>query len=46
VKEGSYLQRETSASDIETEEEEGKTGEPSLDQGSEHARQKPVAISK
>jgi len=45
VKEGgSYLQRETSASDIETE-DEGKA-EGSLDTGSEHARQKPVAISK
>lgn len=46
VKEGgSYLQRETSASDIEVEDEEGKAKE-SLEEGSEHARQKPVAISK
>jgi hypothetical protein len=44
VKEGgSYLQRETSASDFE--DEEGKA-EGSLEEGSEHARQKPVAISK
>ena len=42
---GSYLQRETSASDIEAEEGEGNM-EGSLEGGSEHARQKPVAISK
>jgi len=46
VKEGSYLQRETSASDIDAEVEEAKTEKPSLEEGSEHARQKPVAISK
>lgn len=42
---GSYLQRETSASDVESEIEEGKAG-GSREEGSEHARQKPVSISK
>jgi hypothetical protein len=46
VKEGgSYLQRETSASDIEAEEGQGNA-QDSLEVGSEHAKQKPVAISK
>lgn len=40
VKEGSYLQRETSAEEFE--EEEGKA----VEQGSEHAKQRPVAIEK
>jgi len=47
IKEGSYLQRETSASDIDAEEDaEAQKQNPELEQGSEHARQKPVAISK
>jgi len=50
VKEGSYLQRETSASDMENEGEEKSDGAASpseeLEQGSEHARLKPVAIQK
>jgi hypothetical protein len=45
VKEGSYLQRETSASDIEAE-EDTQNDKPSLEEGSEHARQKPVPIAK
>jgi len=39
VKEGSYLQRETSAEDIENEDKE-------VEQGSEHAKQRPIAIEK
>ena len=46
VKEGSYLQRETSAEDIEREEAEEKKAEESLEQGSEHAKQRPVTIQK
>jgi hypothetical protein len=43
VKEGSYLQRETSASDMENEDgEDSKEAEL----GSEHAKQRPVAIEK
>jgi hypothetical protein len=52
VKEGSYLQRETSASEIENENVGKPEGEAvggsniDLEQGSEHARLKPVAIQK
>jgi len=43
VKEASYLQRETSAEDMEGEgQREGKD----LEEGSEHAKQRPVAIEK
>ncbi|KAE9981812.1 hypothetical protein EG328_011405 [Venturia inaequalis] len=45
VKEGgSFLHRETSASDMEPEDSEPKS-EETLEEGSEHARLKPVAIS-
>ncbi|KAF2431937.1 Endosulfine-domain-containing protein [Tothia fuscella] len=43
VKEGSYLQRETSASEIDGEGEEGGKGE---EQGSEHAKVGGVSIKK
>lgn len=47
VKEGgSYLHRETSASDMEEAESGEPKSEETLEEGSEHARQKPVAISK
>jgi hypothetical protein len=47
VKEGSYLQRETSASEIEGEGEvPGKKDGVELEQGSEHAKLKPVSIQK
>lgn len=42
---GSYLHRETSVSDIDTAGVEPKS-EETLEEGSEHAIQKPVAISK
>lgn len=46
VKEGgSYLQKQTSASDIEAE-DGAPISEETLEEGSEHARQKPVLISK
>jgi len=44
VKEGSYLQRETSVSDIEAQEAGGE--QPGLEEGSEHAKHRPVPIAK
>jgi hypothetical protein len=44
VKEGSYLQRETSAEDVESS-GEGKDGNDG-EAGSEHAKERPVAIEK
>lgn len=46
VKEGgSFLHRETSASDMEAEDGGEPKSEETLEEGSEHASQKPVAIS-
>ena len=47
VKESSYLQQETSAEDMEAEEEtqpEEMTKKEDEDEGSEHAKNRPVAI--
>lgn len=47
VKESSYLQRETSAEDMEAEEEtqqEEMSKKEEGDEGSEHAKNRPVAI--
>ncbi|TID13645.1 putative camp-regulated phosphoprotein family protein [Venturia nashicola] len=47
VKEGgSYLHRETSASDVEAAENGEPMSKETLEEGSEHATQEPVAISK
>jgi len=46
VKEGSYLQRETSASEVEGEDKQEESGSPTLEQGSENAKLKPVTIQK
>jgi hypothetical protein len=44
VKEGSILQRETSADDVEG--EGGEVNGQEEEEGSEHAKQRPVAIEK